>query len=77
MDSTMPSPEEMFKALKDANRALLRAMAQEKRHRLSYEAAADELTRAGRHVKGLLAAMQPDLPSVGLLSTVPAPGHDV
>jgi hypothetical protein len=77
MDSTMPTPEEMFKALKDANRTLLRAMAQEKRHRLSYEAAADELTRAGRHVKGLLAAMQPELPDVGLLPTVPAAGHDV
>lgn len=64
---TVPSPVavQVFKELKAANRALLVAMAREKRARAALGLASAGLVTAKRNVQLLLQAVQPELPSVG------------
>jgi hypothetical protein len=56
-----------FRELKAANRALLVAMAREKRTRIVYDQAVVDLRDAKRRVKLLLDVVQPELPAVGTL----------
>ena len=67
MTTLSPIVQQGFKNLKAANAELLRSMARQKRARAALAAAEQKLALAKRNVELYLQAVQPELPSAGVL----------
>ena len=67
MSESSPVAVQAFRELKAANRALLSAMAREKRTRAAFHAAVAKLAEAKREVKRLIDVVQPELSLAGVL----------
>jgi len=72
MTAISPVAQQAFKELKAANGELIRSMARQKRARMTLAAADEKLALAKRNVELLLKAVQPELPSAGVLDSAEA-----
>jgi hypothetical protein len=72
MSTISPVAQQAFKELKAANGELIRSMARQKRARMTLAAADEKLALAKRNVELLLKAVQPELPSAGILDSAEA-----